>query len=379
MKILYVITGADIGGAQRHLLYLAEWFSQHSNEVQVVAGEHGPLVKELQDKGISVTVIPIPRTIKFKEDLIALWKLSRFIKRGKFDVVHSHSSKAGILARLAGFMNRTRKNIFTSHGFVFTDPTLSRKKKLFYIFLEMLCSWLSTDIITVSRYDYQYGSKQGISTKKLTTVHNGIPGNSILTETEWQEKQARLKEADKNIIGFVGRFASEKNLDMLLRVAELFKKKKDVEFWLIGDGPLFNHYQRLASTQHLPIQFKGNQENVLEWMDQMHVMVITSHKEGLPYVLLEACSRGLPVISTDVGGIREVISERNVLVSINDDKSMFEKVRTLLSNDTVREELGKYLLGQANLFTVERMCRETNNVYFKGRSENAIYHHNQSY
>ena len=371
MKILYVITGADIGGAQRHLLYQSEWFKQKGFEVHVVVGEEGPFISELSDRNIPVSIVPIPRTIKLWKDFKALCSLTRFIKNGKFNIVHSHSSKAGIIARIAGFLNKVDKNIFTAHGFVFTDPTLSKKKRLFYLLLERIFSWISTHIITVSHYDLAQGKEFKISVEKMHVIHNGIPKNAIISYPDWKNKQEMLRNKEKWIIGFVGRFASEKNIDMLLRVAEKFKEQTldQVEFWMIGDGPLFEKYEAEIKSRNLQtiIQLKGNQDNVQEWMDHMHAMIITSHKEGLPFVLLEACSRGLPVISTDVGGVKEVVDPlgtKNILVPINDDNKMYAHLTALLSNHSYREELGEYFLNLANLFTVDQMCKETEKVYF---------------
>ena len=152
MKILYVITGGDIGGAQRHVFYMAKWFLAKGHEVQVVVGENGPFVDLLSRTNIHVTIIPIPREIKLLQDLKAILEVYRFLKNGRFDIIHSHSSKAGIIARIAGFLNHSNMNIFTAHGFVFTDPTLSKQKKAIYLLLEKICSWISTDIITVSKY-----------------------------------------------------------------------------------------------------------------------------------------------------------------------------------------------------------------------------------
>ncbi|WP_144550525.1 glycosyltransferase family 4 protein [Bacillus sp. X1(2014)] len=370
MKILYVITGADIGGAQNHLLYLSEWFSKHGHDVHVVLGEDGPLKQELARLNIGTTIIPIPRTIQFSKDLQALWRVFHFIKKGNYDVVHSHSSKAGIIARFAGYLNRVKKNIYTAHGFVFTDPTLSTKKKHFYLLLEKIFGWMSTNIITVSNYDFQQGKAHGIHAGKMTVIHNGIPESTILSLTEWENKQQRLRKTDKKVVGFVGRFSSEKNIDMLLRVASLFREHNNdqVEFWILGDGPLFNYYQNEINKRNLQsiIQLKGMQTSIHDWMDQMHAMVITSHKEGLPYVLLEACGRGLPVVSTDVGGVKEVVDpkgDKDILVPINDDNAMYQQLVSILTDDSLRTELGRYFLNLADMVTVEHMCLETIEIY----------------
>ncbi|RHW42764.1 glycosyltransferase family 1 protein [Neobacillus notoginsengisoli] len=385
MKILYVITGADIGGAQKHLLYLSDCFKKKGHEVHVVLGEDGPLQHELLKQNIDVTIIPIPRTIVLRQDFKALKKLFLFIKNGKYDIVHSHSSKAGIIARLAGFLNRIDKNIFTAHGFVFTDPTLSAKKRTMYLWLEKLFSYFSTDIITVSAFDYHQGKANGINGRKMSIIHNGIPEKAIISSPVLTQKQQRLRQRDKKVIGFVGRFASEKNLDMLLRVAARFTGQ-NVAFWLIGDGPLYGHYQNVITRRNLEeiVLLKGHQDNVLGWMDNMDAMIITSHKEGLPFVLLEACGRGLPVISTDVGGVKEVVDpdgKKEILVAINDDEAMYEKLHSLLVNDSYREELGRYFLKVVGRFTVEQMCRETNEIYLahrKGLRHHVSTHQKQS-
>jgi glycosyltransferase involved in cell wall biosynthesis len=373
MKILYVITGADIGGAQRHVMHLVEWFHRNGNVVEVVTGEEGPLVDWLLARKIGVTVIPIPRKIRPKEDWRAFLKLKRHLKQNRYDVVHCHSSKAGIIGRLAAYISRVPKLVFTAHGFVFTDPTLSTKKKAFYVFLERLFGGLSTDIITVSHYDHRAGIDIGLSPKILHIIHNGLPVQNLIPVAEWEKKQTRLRASEKKIIGFVGRFASEKNIDMIIRIAELYKRDglmNEVEFWLIGDGKLEAEYRDKVMEKGLAdfVLFLGNQDDVINWMDQMHLLLITSHKEGLPYVLLEAMGRGLPVISTDVGGIKEVLDpsgEHGLLVPLNDDRKMYDKINKLLNDSSLLEMIGRGLLQQAEACTAVIMCEKTNGIYSK--------------
>jgi glycosyltransferase involved in cell wall biosynthesis len=370
MKILYVITGADIGGAQKHLMDLIQYFKVLGDTVEVVAGEDGPLVDWLTDKNIPVTIIPIPRKIEWKKDWLAFKKLRKHISQNQYDVVHCHSSKAGIIGRLAAYVNRVPKNIFTAHGFVFTDPTLSKKKRVFYIFLERVFGGLSSDIITVSHYDFEAGRKIGLSSRKLHVIHNALPKEDLISLHDWEKKQVVLRNTDMKIIGFVGRLVSEKNVDMIIRLASLFKQNSifNIKFWLIGDGKLEYHYRKMVQEQDLEdiIIFRGNQTNVLHWMDQMHIQIITSHKEGLPYVLLEAMGRGLPVVSTDVGGVKEVLDPEGkleVIVPVNGDQMMYERIVELLENNQHREQLGKNMLEQAGECTVEKMGEKTREVY----------------
>lgn len=370
MKILYVITGGDIGGAQRHVFYMAKWFVSEGHEVQVVVGENGPFVDLLSEFNIHTKIISIPREIKLLKDFKAILEVYRFLNNERFDIIHSHSSKAGIIARIAGFLYQSKKNIFTAHGFVFTDPTLSKRKKTIYLLLEKMCSWISTDIITVSKFDYEKGIEYGLKSKKMHVVYNGIPVESIISRGELDKKIRFLQNRNKKIIGFVGRFVSEKNIDMILRVASFYKmnNQENVEFWLIGDGPLFDHYKAKITEQGLSkmIHLKGNQDHILSWMDQMNLLIITSHKEGLPFVLLEALSRGLPVVSTDVGGIKEVIDPnriKDMIVPINDDRQMYDKLNIVLNERFLYEQLAKAALQFGAVLTVENMCAQTEEIY----------------
>ena len=370
MKILYVITGGDIGGAQKHVFYMAKWFVSKGHEVQVVVGENGPLVDLLSQSNIHTKIIPIPREIKLWKDIKAIWEVYHFLKNGRFDIIHSHSSKAGIIARIAGFLYHSKKNIFTAHGFVFTDPTLDKRRKTLYFLLEKICSWISTDIITVSKFDYEKGIERGLKSKKMHVVYNGIPAESIISRSALDKKIRFLQNRNKIIIGFVGRFVSEKNMDMILRVAYLFKmnNQENVEFWLIGDGPLFDHYKAKIEEQGLNtiIHLRGNQDHILSWMDQMNILMITSHKEGLPFVLLEALSRGLPIVSTDVGGIKEVVDPngtKDIIVPINADLEMYNKLNRILQDDSLYDQLAKDALQAGSPLTVENMCVQTEEIY----------------
>ncbi|MHC0037555.1 glycosyltransferase family 4 protein [Pseudoneobacillus sp. C159] len=371
MKILYVITGADIGGAQKHVMDLVSWFQKNGAKLEVVTGEEGPLVDWLILRGIPVKIIPIPRSIQPMKDWKAFWQLRQHLRRNPFNIVHCHSSKAGIIGRLAAFVCRVPKIIFTAHGFVFTDPTLSKKKKAFYIFLERLFGRFSSDIITVSQYDYLAGLGIGLRKQNLHMIHNGLPTEQVQSVPNWESKQAQLRTSDKKIIGFVGRLVPEKNIEMIIRIAEQFHRQAlpyGVEFWLLGEGRLAEHYYQTVKEKGLTeiVKFWGNQTNVIDFMDKMHVMLITSHKEGLPYVLLEAMGRGLPVISTDVGGIKEVLDPSGsleLLVPLNDDNQMNQKLEKLLYHDRERERIGRILLQQASYYTADIMCKKIKDIY----------------
>ena len=158
---------------------------------------------------------------------------------------------------------------------------------------------------------------------------------------------------------------------MILRVAHLFKMNnhENIEFWLIGDGPLWDHYRTKIEEQDLSkmVHLKGNQDHILPWMDMMNILMITSRiKEGLPFVLLEALSRGVPVVSTDVGGVKEVVDPKrtkDIIVPINDDLQMYHKLNHILKEDSLYHQLANDALRLVSTFTVENMCIQTEEIY----------------
>ena len=141
--------------------------------------------------------------------------------------------------------------------------------------------------------------ENGLNHRKMHVVYNGTPAESFIATNVLDKKIRSLQNRNKMIIGFVGRFASEKNIDMILRVASLFKinNQENVEFWLIGDGPLLNYYKSKIKEQGLSeiIHLKGHQDHILSWMDKMNIFIITSHKEGLPFVFLKHYLEDFPL------------------------------------------------------------------------------------
>ena len=114
------------------------------------------------------------------------------------------------------------------------------------------------------------------------------------------------------------------------------------------------------------VHLKGNQDHILSWMDKMNLLIITSHKEGLPFVLLGALSRGLPVVSTDVGGVKEVVDPnrtKDIIVPINDDLQMYHKLNHVLKDDSLYHQLANDALRLVSTFTVENMCIQTEEIY----------------
>ena len=176
LNIVYIITRSDVlGGASVHLLDLAKGMINQGHQVHILVGGEGAFTEELKKNNINFSSLDyLKREISIKDDLLGFWEIKKHLKQLKPDIVHCHSSKAGLLGRLAA-KSLNLPVVFTAHGWAFTDGVSPRKQKI-YATLERFMTKFSDHIITVSEYDRQHGFKHNVGTPELVqTIHNGVP------------------------------------------------------------------------------------------------------------------------------------------------------------------------------------------------------------
>ncbi|WP_162785169.1 glycosyltransferase [Bacillus sp. P14.5] len=175
MKILYIITRSTWGGAQAHVFDLVNEFKKRGNECVVVIGESGDLQKRLVDADIKVIILKnLLREINPLTDIKGIWELCKVIKRERPSVIHAHSSKAGIVGRIAARITRIPV-VFTVHGWSFTEGVGDMKRKI-YLLVEKLMANITDKFICVSDFDKELAIRYKVSTdQKLVAIHNGIP------------------------------------------------------------------------------------------------------------------------------------------------------------------------------------------------------------
>lgn len=341
IKVLHVITSSNPGGAQNHLFLLANDLSRLNYDITVVCGDGGPLIDKLRSIGIKV--IPhftIVREIRPLSDLKAIFWLSKLIMKHKFDIVHSHSSKAGVIGRLAGFIARKPKIVFTAHGFVFSDETMNRRKRNFYTLIERWMGYLSDKIIAVSEYDKRIALKHKVaSERKIEVILNGVD----LKPFEKVEKCNRTKPLV--CVGTVTRLVYEKGISYFIEAASLvLKERRNVRFVIAGDGELRELLEKRVREKGLEksVQFVGHQEDIAQILSSIDIFVISSIKEGLPLALLEAMASGRAIIATRVGGIPEVLEpDRGILVPSLNEEELAKAIINLIDNVQLRVELAR--------------------------------------
>jgi glycosyltransferase involved in cell wall biosynthesis len=362
MRIAYVITQSDsIGGASIHVRDLAQYFNEQGNHVCVLVGGNGTFITHLEERGIPYISIPnMVRPISPVKDILAYREIRKTLLGLKPDIVTTHSSKAGVLGRLAA-RSLGIPVIFTAHGWAFTEG-VSKTKRFLYKHIERSMSRFSDKIITVSEYDRQLALQEKVAPEeKLVTIHNGMPDIS-------PELYADPGKEPPRII-MVARFAPPKDHATLLKaLSELKHLSWDLE--LVGDGPLLEETKKLASDLGIAkrVNFTGATNDVPERLSKSQIFVLSTNWEGLPLTIIEAMRAGLPVIASNVGGVGELVESSNngFLFSPRDKKALMNFLCELLLDIQKRQVMGeesrnKY---ERNLFFT-RLSKETLSIYFE--------------
>ncbi|MCY7277610.1 MAG: glycosyltransferase family 4 protein [Phormidesmis sp. CAN_BIN44] len=355
--LLYVITKSELGGAQSHVRDLIRHFHLEY-EVHLAVGQTGSLTESLRDTGVKVHCVPtLTRGVNLLKDLPAVKDFVHLIDKIQPDIIHTHSSKAGVVGRVAGWLCGIPA-IFTAHGWGFT-PNTPRLRRSLALFAEKLLAPLTAKLICVSESDRQLALRLGVGTSfSLTTIRYGIPSVSVPSAQP-------AKEPPRLIM--VARFNEQKDQATLLKaIAQL--KQESFSLDLVGSGPSLEACKTLAETLGIAdrVNFLGDRQDVPDLLARSQIFVLSTHYEGLPISILEAMRTGLPVIATSVNGIPEEViqGETGHLVPHEDGEALAIALKTLIRSAELREQMGQ--ASQARFlqeFTLELMLTQIRLVY----------------
>jgi glycosyltransferase involved in cell wall biosynthesis len=308
-KILYIVTKGTWGGAQRYVYDLATSLPEDSIPV-VVAGSEGRLTEKLRARHIRVIPVSLlRRDVFFLRELGALFSIVRIIRAEKPDVVHLNSSKAGALGALAARLAGVRRIIFTAHGWPFTEER-SRIERLIITAISWATMVLSHTTIVLSERDLAL-ARPWPGSHRLILIPNGVRKDSAfnpthakrILETEYGVPAGRI------IIGTIAELHPNKGLSDLITTLPMLPD--DAHLVLIGDGELRGRLMEFANQLGVRqrISFLGFVPDAWSLIPGFDAFVLSSTKEGLPFVILEAGSQEVPIIATAVGGIPDVITD----------------------------------------------------------------------
>ena len=379
-KIFFVITKSNWGGAQRYVFDLATALPKEKYDVAVVLGgtgkvhgDTGLLAHELQAHAIPVHYIrSFARDMYPLRDLRAFFELLRLFIKERPAVLHLNSSKAGGVGAFAGRLAGVPTIVFTSHGLAY-DEDRTIIARTFIGIATWATFFLSHAVILISEETFRRANRLPFVAHKLHRIYNGI--NPIPFKESAESRRVLATHMDKATplsgiwVGTISELVRNKGLSYLVTAAAKVKERGlECTLCIIGDG---DERERLSQQ----IQRAGLQENVhlLGFVPEAYLLLkafniftLTSVKEGLPYVLLEAGQAKCAAIGSRISGITDIIEDgaTGLLIDAKQSDDIAEKLATLIEDTSLRTRLGEALYEQVtNRFSIQRMTEETVALY----------------
>tara|TARA_B110000438_G_scaffold52600_2_gene52811 strand:- start:1961 stop:3100 length:1140 start_codon:yes stop_codon:yes gene_type:complete len=314
IKLLHVITHLPIGGAQDNTLYTVELLNKKKYDISLCCNLDGELVERAK-KVEDIKLFDIPflcREVSLYNDVKAFFSIYKLLKNGNFDIIHTHSSKAGFIARLAAKLNKIPVIIHTVHGFAFND-FMNVYKKNFFIYVEKILATWTDVLITVSNLNKNKIVDLNIAKEEnIKNIYSGID-LSLFTDKRNSDFRKELNLGDdKILIGSVGRLSNQKDPITMINAFDIVSKKfPEAYLVLVGDGPLKDKIVDRIKKLKLKnrVHLTGNKSNPWDVYHSIDLFIMSSIYEGLGRSITEALSCGVPVVCTAVEGVPEIIKD----------------------------------------------------------------------
>jgi len=385
LKILFIITKSNFGGAQRYVYDLATHLPKDQFESVVALGGSGILKAKLEAAGIQTIILPdLERDISIVKEWRAFVNIFKVIKETRPDIVHLNSSKAGALGALAArfynfFLKLSTKIIFTAHGWAFKEKRKSVSKKMIE-YISWITVFLSHQTIVVSDDDREKARAFIFVQPKIVLIHNGIDKPIFKKKNEARgilsEKIGQMIGDETLLIGSIAELHKNKGLEYAVAALALIKRQQigretpadKITYVIVGEGEERENLEIAITREGLKdsILLAGEIPGAAQFLKAFDIFLLPSLKEGLPYVLLEAAWAGLPVVATNVGGVTEVIADMKsgIVVKEKRPKEIADALTFLIGNKAKRKEFGLSILETVETeYTLEHMLGETIALY----------------
>lgn len=342
MKVVTIISRMNVGGPAVLLSKLIDSFPSEEIDHTLITGvclENETDYLDIHPISTSVIYVKaIKRSLLPVSDLISIVKVARLLRSLNPDIVHTHTSKAGVVGRLAAKVSVPRaKIIHTYHGHLLYGY-FSPKKTRVIVLIERILGYITHALVAVSVPVKNDLLSAGIGeNSKWRVIHAG------LDVTERRPRPTVVPKDSKFRVTWVGRFTDIKNPKLAIDgIYAISPKLRDhFSFQMIGDGELFRELKEYANQLNLEIDFPGWVDNPSILLAKSDLLLMTSRNEGMPVVILEAALQSVPCLSTEVGGVKEFITENETGFLINEDVSeLANKLTFLLENSSLVKTTG---------------------------------------
>jgi glycosyltransferase involved in cell wall biosynthesis len=345
VRVLHVVRPAA-GGMRQHVLQLATGLAEAGFDAEVACPGDSDVVQSALAAGVEVRPVPIVGPLRPMRDLEAVLVLADVIRGGRFDIVHAHGSKAGLVGRIAALLAGAPRRIVTVHNDVLGGSVGPRMRRA-VVFAERWLAGHTSRIITVSdALRRSMIDEIGVDPDLVVTVHNGLDLEPFLAWSDPEPARRRYGiPRDAVVLGQAARFAPQKAHDVLVAAAvPVLERVPGAWLVLAGDGPLLEPVQRQAAATSVAdrIVFPGFEHDVRGFLGALDVFVSSPVSEGLGNGAIEAMAAGLPVVSTRTGGVPEVVveGETGLLAEPGDVVALTDAMLRLARDPALRRQMG---------------------------------------
>jgi glycosyltransferase involved in cell wall biosynthesis len=382
IKVLRVIARLNVGGPALHVAYLSAGLADRGYDTTLVAGSlaRGEESMAVVAESRGVTVVPLDelhREIAPVQDVRAILRLARLIRRERPEILHTHTAKAGAVGRVAALLSGSARPaiiVHTFHGHVLRGYFNPLKTFCFRL-LERWLATFTTTLIAVSPEVRDDLVRLGVApAQKFEVVRLGIELDERLDATDDARAETRRSLGVPNgafLVGWIGRMTAVKQTDDVLRALDgLRKRGVDAYLCLVGDGPDRAHLERYAHELGIVRRclFVGYQDDIGRFYEAIDALVLPSLNEGTPVSVIESLAARKPAVATRVGGIPDVIRPDidGFLVDVGDTEALAEDLARLARDPELRAAMGAE--GRARVVERYAVARLVNDIDLLYRS-----------
>ena len=357
-RIFHLITRLLKGGAEAKTLETVFGLEEYEFTVGYGAEFDSDQVRHLERNGISTQCFRTIRHYNPVTTLPAVVSVAPYLRREEFDIVHTHSTEAGIIGRFAATLAGVPAVVHTVHGVPFADDRNAMLNR-FVLGCERIAAPRTDRIVTnADAISKEYLDREIGKPEQYTTVYSGI-------ELDRFRDASPATDIDGSGVRvlMVSRLADGKGFYDLFDTLE--RIEGEISVYVVGDGPLFEDLEASVDERDLPVTMLGYRSDVAEIMAACDVFVLPSYREGTPRVITEAMASGLPVVSTDIAGIPEQVinGENGFLIRPGDINGLTDSLDRLIKSAALREEFGHVSQERVERFSIEKMLTDLDNVY----------------
>jgi len=382
IRVLRVQSRICVGGPALNTILLSEKLDPARYQTVLVGGRLEPGEKSMAslayEKSVPIHLIAeMGRAVHWWDDWRALRRLIALIRLYRPHVVHTHTAKAGAVGRVAAWLCRVPCRVHTFHGHVFHGYFSPFKSRL-VVWLERLLAMISSRIIAISPRQREeiVERYRAVPARKCEVVRLGFELDKIVGGTPGRFKQRLELPPETRLVGILARLAPVKNHQLLLRAIAHWRDlhhggpPRDVRFLIIGDGELRGELEALTAELDIAdwVRFTGWQGDVADIYADLDLNVLVSRNEGTPVALIEGLACGVPVLSTDVGGVRDFVDDQAGVIVPADatPEDLGRRLRDLLADPERLKAMGRGAPARIReMYDVRRLVRDVENLYEK--------------